>query len=133
MTPRIERRVGLDAVRRRGEGGRVLLRRVIGECLRRVRREQGRSLRDVAEQAGVSIAHLSEVERGRKEASSEVLAAICRALGVDLLDLLRLAHRELARSRGLRPVAPGAGGQLASRRSAGTAAVPRGDVVALAA
>ena len=82
-----------------GQGGRVLLRRVIGTCLRRVRLAQGRSLRDVAGEAGVSTGYLSEVERGRKEASSEVLAAICRALGLDLADLLVAAQLELARWR----------------------------------
>ena len=77
----------------------MLLRWVIGECLRQARRGQGRTLRDVAEAAGVSIGHLSEVERGRKEPSSEVLAAICRALGLDLADLLVAAQLELARWR----------------------------------
>ena len=48
-------------------------------------------VREVAEAAGVSIGHLSEVERGRKEPSSEVLAAICRALGLELVDLERPA------------------------------------------
>lgn len=77
----------------------MLLRWVIGECLRRARLSQGRSLRDVAEQARISIGYLSEVERGKKEASSEVLAAICRALGVDLADLLAAAQLELVRWR----------------------------------
>ena len=74
-----------------------LLRRVIGAVLRRVRRHQGRTLRDVAESAGVSLPYLSEVERGTKEASSEVLAAICRALGLPLPELLDEARRELLR------------------------------------
>jgi transcriptional regulator with XRE-family HTH domain len=77
------------------QGGAVLLRLVIGNCLRRARHDQGRTLQDVAEAAGVSIGHLSEVERGRKEPSSEVLAAICRALGLQLSDLLRDVQREL--------------------------------------
>ena len=85
-------------------GGPVLLRWVIGECLRRARQGQGRTLRDVAEAAGVSIGHLSEVERGRKEPSSEVLDAICRALGLDLADLLVAAQLELARWRAPRLV-----------------------------
>jgi len=75
----------------------VLLRWVIGHCLRRSRLDQGKTLREVAEAAGVFIGHLSEVERGRKEPSSEVLAAICRALGLDLVDLLQAAQRELAK------------------------------------
>lgn len=77
----------------------VLLRLVIGAVLRRVRTGQGRTLHDVARAAGVSVPYLSEVERGRKEPSSEVLAAICRALGLDLIDLLELAREELVRAR----------------------------------
>ena len=76
----------------------VLLRRVIGTVLRRVRTGQGRTLHDVARAAGVSLPYLSEIERGRKEPSSEVLAAICRALGLGLIDLLELAREELIRS-----------------------------------
>ncbi len=76
---------------------RVLLRWVIGQCLRRARLERGLTLREVAEAAGESLGHLSEVERGRKEPSSEVLAAICVALGLDLVDLLQAAQWELAK------------------------------------
>ncbi|MEV0002629.1 helix-turn-helix domain-containing protein [Micromonospora sp. NPDC050980] len=76
-----------------------LLRRVIGGVLRRIRQRQGRTLREVAQAAGVSLPYLSEVERGRKEASSEVLAAICRALGIHLADLLEEARDELRRER----------------------------------
>lgn len=65
-----------------------LLRSVLGEALRRARLEQGRTLADVALAARISLPYLSEVERGRKEVSSEVLAALCEALGVDLADLL---------------------------------------------
>lgn len=75
----------------------ALLRRVIGAVLREVRRRQGRTLRDVAEAAGVSLPYLSEVERGTKEPSSEILAAICRALGLPLTDLLDEVRRELLR------------------------------------
>ncbi|CUU58339.1 Helix-turn-helix domain-containing protein [Parafrankia irregularis] len=73
------------------------LRDLYGEALRRLRREQGRTLRDVADAAQVSMPYLSEVERGRKEASSEVLAAICRALGIRLVDLLVVVMGELVR------------------------------------
>ncbi|HJY24163.1 MAG TPA: helix-turn-helix transcriptional regulator, partial [Actinomycetes bacterium] len=66
----------------------MLLRHLIGAALRRARQRQGRTLREVADAARVSMPYLSEVERGRKEASSEVLAAICRALGLRLSDLL---------------------------------------------
>ena len=65
-----------------------LLRRELGAVLRRHREDQHRTLRAVAADAGVSLGYLSEVERGVKEASSELLAAICRALGVSLPELL---------------------------------------------
>jgi transcriptional regulator with XRE-family HTH domain len=77
-----------------------LLRRLVGAILRQQREDQGRTLRDVAQDARVSIAYLSEVERGRKEASSEVLAAVCRALGLRLVDLVGTAHAQLARDEG---------------------------------
>jgi transcriptional regulator with XRE-family HTH domain len=77
-----------------------LMRRLVGGILRRRREEQGRTLRDVAESALVSVAYLSEVERGRKEASSEVLVAVCRALGMRLVDLVGAAHAELAQAEG---------------------------------
>ncbi|GAA1480532.1 helix-turn-helix transcriptional regulator [Gordonia sinesedis] len=66
----------------------TLLREALGESLRRVRTQQGRTLREVSTAARVSLGYLSEVERGQKEASSELLAAICDALGVDIADLL---------------------------------------------
>ncbi|MGW1287090.1 helix-turn-helix domain-containing protein [Streptomyces sp. NPDC002586] len=65
--------------------------------LRRERRAQDRTLKDVADTAGISLPYLSEVERGRKEASSEVLAAAAHALGLGLGDLLSLTHGELTR------------------------------------
>lgn len=76
-------------------GPRPLLRTMLGDVLRRARRAQRRTLADVARSARVSMPYLSEVERGRKEASSEVLAAICDALGLDLADLLTEVGREL--------------------------------------
>jgi transcriptional regulator with XRE-family HTH domain len=83
-----------------------LLRQLIGAALRRARLGQGRTLREVAAVAGVSIAYLSELERGRKEASSEVLAAVCRALGWQISDLLDDVQQELAGRRGLDGVRP---------------------------
>jgi transcriptional regulator with XRE-family HTH domain len=74
---------------------RPLLRTTLGDVLRRIRLEQRRTLADVARAAKVSMPYLSEVERGRKEASSEVLGAICDALRIELSDLLALAGREL--------------------------------------
>ena len=67
----------------------VILRRVVGEQLRRLRQDQGRTLRDVSSAARVSLGYLSEIERGQKEPSSELLAAICTALDVPLSSLLR--------------------------------------------
>ncbi|BBY16520.1 transcriptional regulator ClgR [Mycolicibacterium litorale] len=79
----------------------ALLREVIGDVLRRARTSQGRTLREVSDTARVSLGYLSEVERGRKEASSELLSAICGALDVPLSQVLsdageELAHQELA-------------------------------------
>ncbi|PKW19448.1 helix-turn-helix domain-containing protein [Saccharopolyspora spinosa] len=66
----------------------VLLREAVGERLRRARTAQSRTLRDVSRAARVSLGYLSEVERGRKEASSELLASICAALDLPLPELL---------------------------------------------
>ena len=66
----------------------VLLREAVGSSLRAARTEQSRTLRDVAREARVSLGYLSEVERGQKEASSELLNAICDALGLELSALL---------------------------------------------
>ncbi|MFH8386211.1 helix-turn-helix domain-containing protein [Kitasatospora sp. NPDC018058] len=74
-----------------------LWRDLIGDVLRRERLAQERTLKDVAETARISMPYLSELERGRKEASSEVLAAAAKALGLGLGDLLSLAQDELAR------------------------------------
>lgn len=74
----------------------MILRRVIGEELRRRRQDQGRTLRDVSAAARVSLGYLSEIERGQKEASSELLAAICTALDVPLSLLLRAVSDEVA-------------------------------------
>lgn len=79
------------------EGGAVvLLRRVIGDVLRERRREQGRTLREVSAAARVSLGYLSEVERGQKEASSELLGSICEALEVPLSAVLRDVSDSLA-------------------------------------
>jgi transcriptional regulator with XRE-family HTH domain len=66
----------------------VLLRESVGQALRRARTEQSRTLRDVARDARVSLGYLSEVERGQKEASSELLNSICEALGLTLGSLM---------------------------------------------
>jgi len=74
----------------------VLLRRVIGDALRARRQGQHRTLREVSTAANVSLGYLSEIERGQKEASSELLAAICDALGTQLSDVLRQASDTMA-------------------------------------
>lgn len=74
----------------------VLLRESVGQALRRARTEQSRTLRDVARDARVSLGYLSEVERGQKEASSELLNSICEALGMTLGSLMRDVTLEIA-------------------------------------
>jgi transcriptional regulator with XRE-family HTH domain len=91
-----------------------VLRQVIGETLRGVRLRQRRTLREVSAAARVSLGYLSEVERGQKEPSSELLAAICRALEVELSDLFwevsTVLRREEKLSASSRVAAiPGAG------------------------
>ena len=80
------------------EGSVIVLRQVIGDELRRRRQDQGRTLRDVSGAAAVSLGYLSEVERGQKEASSELLAAICTALEVSLSDVLASVSTQVARA-----------------------------------
>jgi transcriptional regulator with XRE-family HTH domain len=74
----------------------VLLREAIGDRLRHARTVQHRTLREVSRAARVSLGYLSEVERGRKEASSELLAAICDALDLPLSDLLHLVAADVS-------------------------------------
>jgi transcriptional regulator with XRE-family HTH domain len=74
----------------------MMLREVLGAELRRVRLLQGRTLRDVSASASVSLGYLSEVERGEKEASSEMLLAICGALGVPLSRVLANVAHDIA-------------------------------------
>lgn len=71
------------------------LRHVIGETLREERHRQGRTLAEVADEAAVSVPYLSEVERGRKEVSSDVLHTVHRALGLELDEVLERATRRL--------------------------------------
>lgn len=66
----------------------ILFRQELGEVLRDARRSQGRTLRQVSSDARVSLGYLSEIERGQKEASSELLASLCQALDVPLSDVL---------------------------------------------
>jgi transcriptional regulator with XRE-family HTH domain len=73
-----------------------LVREVIGDVIRRARTTQGRTLREVSDSARVSLGYLSEVERGRKEPSSELLNAICDALDVPLSAVLTDAGERMA-------------------------------------
>ena len=102
----------------------VLFRRVLGDVLRRERMLQGLTLREVSATARVSLGYISEIERGQKEASSELLSSLCSALDTPLSDVLRevsdaVAVEEARLAIGTTPLPVG-------RRSAG-------DVVASAA
>jgi transcriptional regulator with XRE-family HTH domain len=79
----------------------VVLRHHIGDVLRDARQRQGRTLREVSSAARVSLGYLSEVERGQKEASSELLWSICDALDVPMSLVLREAADRIAVSEGL--------------------------------
>jgi len=74
----------------------VLLRQEIGDVLREQRRQQSRTLREVSAKARVSLGYLSEVERGQKEASSELLASICGALDLPLSRVLSQVSERVA-------------------------------------
>ena len=104
----------------------IVLRRHLGDALRRRRLRQGRTLRQVSAAARVSLGYLSEVERGQKEPSSELLGAICGALQVPLSQVLRDVSDDIA----LAELADGtlAGSELAP--PAGPTVAP--DVVAAA-
>ena len=67
----------------------VLFRRLLGDVLRDARMQRGLTLREVSAEARVSLGYISEIERGQKEASSELLASLCAALDVPLSDVLR--------------------------------------------
>ena len=82
-----------------------LWRELVGARLREARTAAGRTLGDVAREAGISLPYLSEIERGRKEPSSEVLAAVAGALGLGLVDLTAAVTRTLA-SSALRDAGP---------------------------
>lgn len=79
----------------------VVLRHEIGDVLRGARQRQGRTLREVSSAARVSLGYLSEVERGQKEASSELLAAICAALSLPLSVVLRQVSDRIALTEGM--------------------------------
>ena len=83
-----------------------LWREVVGARLRHLRRRRQLTLAEAAQRAGISPQYLSEVERGRKDPSSEVLAAISGALGCDLVEITHLASLDLRRLHGSLAVPP---------------------------
>src|SRR3954452_2525654 len=96
------RDVGLATeAHREKERKMVVLRHEIGDVLRDVRQRQGRTLREVSHSARVSLGYLSEVERGQKEASSELLSSICSALDVPLSLMLRQVSDRVADAEGV--------------------------------
>jgi transcriptional regulator with XRE-family HTH domain len=100
----IIRWTGVDTTKASGdpkERKMVTLRQEIGEVLREIRQLQGRTLREVSHLARVSLGYLSEVERGQKEASSELLASITQALDVPLSLVLRLVSDRIAEAEGV--------------------------------
>lgn len=82
----------------------VLVRDLLGETLRELRFSQGRTLREISLGARVSLGYLSEVERGQKEASSELLGAICGALDVPLSVVLSTVSEKVADAEAQRSV-----------------------------
>ncbi len=118
----------------------VLFRRRLGEVLRSQRMRQGRTLREVSAEARVSLGYISEIERGQKEASSELLASLCAALDVPLSEVLSevsdaVALEEAALAMQLESIESGIDAtSLETRGSGEPGSGPRsGDVVASAA
>jgi len=103
----------------------VLFRRLLGEVLRGARMQRGMTLRDLSAEARVSLGYISEIERGQKEASSELLASLCQAMDLPLSDVLR----EVADAVALEEVALG----LSVPTIAAAPIASAGDVVASAA
>ena len=106
--------------------GTLLFRASLGDVLRAERMRQGMTLRELSSSARVSLGYISEIERGQKEASSELLAALCEALDVPLSGVLRevsdqVADEELA-LEAARPRPLRAGSSPPLPRAAGVAA-----------
>lgn len=98
----------------------ILLRRTLGEILRRHRTAQHRTLRDVSDGARVSLGYLSEVERGQKEPSSELLSSICGALDIPLSAVLREASDDVVLAEMAAAMATSGGtSQILNRRVGG--------------
>jgi transcriptional regulator with XRE-family HTH domain len=102
----------------------VLFRRLLGEVLRGARMQRGMTLRELSAEARVSLGYISEIERGQKEASSELLASLCQAMDLPLSDVLR----EVADAVAIEEMAV-----EVVRTTPIAAARPTGDVVASAA
>ncbi len=105
--------------------GTLLFRASLGDVLRAERMRQGMTLRELSSLARVSLGYISEIERGQKEASSELLAALCEALDVPLSGVLREVsdHVEIRED---------AAAELANALEGVTSTLPSGDVVAAA-
>src|SRR3954468_4807032 len=103
----------------------VLLRRVIGDALRARRQSQHRTLREVSTAANVSLGYLSEIERGQKEASSELLSSICDALGAQLSEVLREVSDTMALAEQMEGLVPATQPAAASRAAASAARAPK--------
>src|SRR4051794_24701916 len=117
------------------ETAMTLLRTQLGDTLRGHRLRQRRTLRDVSGRARVSLGYLSEVERGQKEASSELLASICDALEVELADLLAEVSDSLRNGSGtlpaVRPLAPSSAGETAPEQTEAASAASAEPALAL--
>lgn len=116
----------------------ILLRRELGDVLRSERQHQGRTLREVSATAAVSLGYLSEVERGEKEASSELLGSICRALDLPLSQVLidvadRVSVAESTQDQLALASVPSEGLATPIRVAASPALPSAGDVVTSAA
>jgi transcriptional regulator with XRE-family HTH domain len=106
----------------------VLFRRLLGDVLRSARMQRGMTLRELSAEARVSLGYISEIERGQKEASSELLASLCQAMDLPLSDVLR----DVADAVALEEVALQVSMEVVASTPI-TAARPAGDVVASAA
>ena len=103
----------------------VIFRRLLGDVLRSARMQRGMTLRELSAEARVSLGYISEIERGQKEASSELLASLCEAMDLPLSDVLR----DVADAVAIEELAIG----IVGSSTPITAARPAGDVVASAA
>lgn len=100
-------RVSFGAMEQESPIRPVLMRELLGASLREQRAAQGRTLREISATARVSLGYLSEVERGQKEASSELLAAICGALDVPMSHVLSTVSEKMALHENVTPLPVG--------------------------